>query len=49
MDLAQIGRGRVSRHTRAMLDGRTLMRITFDTEPGHQPDTGLVGFDQSVS
>ena len=32
MDLAQIGRGRVSRYPRAMLDGRTLMRVTFDTE-----------------
>src|SRR5690349_13071192 len=44
MDLAQIGLAGVTRHPGAVLDGLAQMRVAFDTEACHEPDTGDVGF-----
>ena len=40
MHLAQIGLARVARHSRAMPDGRSHVRVTLDSQPREQPDAG---------
>ena len=46
--LAQVGLGRVTGYSRAMLNRLARMRVSFDTQAGQEPNAILIRLDQSV-
>lgn len=44
VNLAKIGLMRIPGHPRAVLDGRSRMRVIFNAKPGEQPDRPLIAF-----